>query len=314
MTIQAMKFASRVLFGALAISLSIRFGVSQVPLRQRKAALKQWYRQDFSLENNPDGLAFDGSNIWVTYANCKSVTKIRAIDGVKLGSFPVGSAASRVLFDGENIWIANGGTNTVTKLRASTGANLGTFRVGSTPLGMAFDGANVWVANRDDTFVTKIRASDGAVLGNFTVGFYHTSIAFDGANMWVASIYGTVTELRASDGATLGTFPAPAAYEIVFDGVNVWIPGFYGSSVTKIRTSDGATIGTFPVVGQYPYVLTFDGDHIWVGSLDGTINKLAASDGRNLETIPGSWGLEGIMFDGANIWTANAGTSVVSKY
>src|SRR5258707_1106154 len=184
MTIQAMKVASPVLFAALALSLSPRFAVSQVPLMQRKAALHQWYRQDFSVENAPAGLGFDGSNIWVTNSNGASVTKMRAIDGVKLGSFPVGPGPDRVLFDGENIWVANFGSNTVTKLRASTGANLGTFRVGNSPLGMAFDGA--------DGTINKLAASDGRNLETLPGSWGLEGIAFDGANIWTTNVNSNV--------------------------------------------------------------------------------------------------------------------------
>ena len=51
--------------------------------------------------------------------------------------------------------------NNVTKLRASDGVVLGTFTVGSGPYGLAFDGANMWVANSSDNTVTELRASDG---------------------------------------------------------------------------------------------------------------------------------------------------------
>lgn|GEM_PF-5472132 len=57
----------------------------------------------------------------------------------------------------------------VSKLRASDGAKLGTFSVGTSPLWCAFDGANVWVSNTGTNTVTKIRARDGSVLGTFTV-------------------------------------------------------------------------------------------------------------------------------------------------
>jgi DNA-binding beta-propeller fold protein YncE len=48
------------------------------------------------------------------------VTKLRASDGVVLGTFPVGNAPAGIAFDGANIWVANL-SNSVTKLRASEG-------------------------------------------------------------------------------------------------------------------------------------------------------------------------------------------------
>ena len=93
-----------------------------------------------------------------------TVAKIRASDGVLLGIFNVGSEPEGITFDGANIWVSNRASNTVTKLRASDGAVLGTFTVGNGPYGMTFDGENVWVANWNDSTVTKIRPNDGEIL------------------------------------------------------------------------------------------------------------------------------------------------------
>lgn len=65
-----------------------------------------------------------------------------------------------IAFDGANIWVTNPADNTVTKLFASTGANLGTFTVGASPAGVAFDGANIWVTNASGKSVTVLRWED----------------------------------------------------------------------------------------------------------------------------------------------------------
>jgi len=72
-------------------------------------------------------------------------------------TFPVGTNPQGVTFDGANIWVANNQSpRTVTKLRASDGAELGTFNVGINPIGVAFDGANIWVANGGSNTVSKL--------------------------------------------------------------------------------------------------------------------------------------------------------------
>ena len=84
----------------------------------------------------------------------------------------MGKAPDGVAFDGADIWVANSGGNNVAKLRTSDGTLLGTYVVGKVPTGVAFDGANLWVVNDNDGdgAVTKLRASDGAKLGSFVVG------------------------------------------------------------------------------------------------------------------------------------------------
>src|SRR5580692_6713693 len=52
--------------------------------------------------------------------------------------FPVGKEPEGVAFDGANIWTANFGDGTISKLRASDGASQGTFTVGGSPTGLIF--------------------------------------------------------------------------------------------------------------------------------------------------------------------------------
>ena len=70
--------------------------------------------------------------------------------------FTVGRGPEGVAFDGANIWVANFLSNNVTKLRASDGGFVGTFSVGASPFGAAFDGANIWVANATSNSVSKL--------------------------------------------------------------------------------------------------------------------------------------------------------------
>ena len=84
--------------------------------------------------------------------------------------FTVGRGPEGVAFDGTTIWVANQFSDSVTRLRAADGAVLGTVPVGSRPLAVAFDGINAWVTNNRSGTVTKLHATDGAVLGAFPVG------------------------------------------------------------------------------------------------------------------------------------------------
>src|SRR5690348_12842305 len=91
-------------------------------------ALLRWYSADvvtrFATGGAPNGITFDGSNLWVVGAPANQVTKIRATDGLILGRFPVGNIPGYAAFDGANVWVTNLLDNTVTKLRASDGATL----------------------------------------------------------------------------------------------------------------------------------------------------------------------------------------------
>ncbi len=285
----------------------------------QQIATLHWYaaadQTAFPVGSNPYGVAFDGSNIWVTHSIGGIVTKLRASDGAAVGNFGAGASPYGVAFDGSNIWVANYGTNVVTKLRASDGATLGSFPAGTGPYSVAFDGSSIWVPNFLSNNVTKLRASDGVNLGTYPVGNSPVGVAFDGSSIWVSNFQdNSVTKLRASDGANLGTFAVGASPEgVAFDGSNIWVSNYQDNSVTKLRAYDGANLGSFPV-GSNPVAVVFDGSGIWVANLySNNVTKLRASDGAILGTFPVGSNPFSVAFDGTNIWVVNQGSNTVSR-
>ena len=228
---------------------------------------------------------------------------------VTIQSFPVGHQPIGVVYDGANIWVANSGDNTVTKLRASDGMLLGTFSVGDTPQEMAFDGANIWVANFFSDNITKLRASDGVVLGTFNGGARPDGMAFDGANIWVANYgQSTVSKLRASDGTLLGTFDIGGTYpQLVAIGAGkAWVTIVLENTVTALRLSDGSLVDAYPVGGS-PLGVAFDGRQIWVANHDsGSLTVLLAADGSLVDTIPAVPNPNHIIHAGANMFVTKA--------
>jgi len=277
---------------------------------QRNLSLLGMHRWDllkgqanFVAGSTPRGIEFDGANIWISNSGANSVSKLRATDGVSLGTFTVGAGPQGIAFDGSNVWVANPGSTSVTKLRASDGSNLGAFPVGSGPWAVAFDGANIWVTNSGSGTVTKLRASDGSNLGTFAVGLNPVAIVFDGTYMWVGNNNSsTVTKLRASDGSNFGTFSAIATPTgIGFDGTNIWVSNGTAGTVTRFRAIDGNNLGTV-TVGGIPNGIAFDGTNIWVANDDALVTKIRVSDGVILGAFPVFNNAAGAAFDGTNIW------------
>src|SRR5262245_65141690 len=86
------------------------------------------------------------------------------------GAFAVGKGPEGVAFDGANVWVTNQFSNSVTKLRASDGALIGTFAVGKRPVGVVFAGNSASVANLCEDNVMRLQARDGAVIATYAVG------------------------------------------------------------------------------------------------------------------------------------------------
>jgi DNA-binding beta-propeller fold protein YncE len=114
----------------------------------------------------PLSIIYDGHNMWVgngtgvnvgpAVPGLSSLTKIRAADGMALGTFTVGHHVRGLTFDGTSIWACNGNDNTVSRIRANDVALLGTYPTGQFPRAVAFDGNNIWVANSGENSLTII--------------------------------------------------------------------------------------------------------------------------------------------------------------
>lgn len=63
---------------------------------------------------------------------------------------------SALVFDGAHVWIGNPGDTTVTKLRASDGSRQGSFSVAAPPDALLFDGIHVWASSAFDPRVTRL--------------------------------------------------------------------------------------------------------------------------------------------------------------
>lgn len=135
----------------------------------------------------PSALAADGENVWVTDEANATVTRVRAADGSRIATGPVGAQPVAVALDGHNLWVANLGDGTVSKLNAGDCTLVGTYPVGPAPAAIAVGTDKVWVSNSGADTVTTLRSSDGAMEGTIVVGTSPGGIAYDGTSLWVVS-------------------------------------------------------------------------------------------------------------------------------
>lgn len=266
---------------------------------------------NFSVGGAASFVVNDRHSVWIAISN-DTVTRLRASDGVALGTFAVGQDPRGIAIEGDNLWVTDYGDNTVRKLKAIDGTGLGVYHVGSRPIGIAFDGTNIWVANSGSNNVMKLRASDGAVLADLTVGTSPYAIVFDGVNIWITNQRSNnVTKIDTRTDSVLGTFPVGASpMGIAFDGVNIWVANSNSNSVVKLRAIDGGELNIFPV-GVAPRDIAYDGVNVWVANNgSNTVTKLRAIDGA----IQGSFNVGGgprhLTFDGSHIWISTGGNTI----
>ncbi|QYO65851.1 hypothetical protein [Leptolyngbya sp. 7M] len=268
----------------------------------------------FNIGNQPYGIASDGANIWVVEFNGSTVKKIRASDGMVLGTFTVGNALRFIAFDGANMWITSTTPSAgVIKVRTSDGAVLGTFPTPSAAFNLAFDGENMWVLNGNN--VTKLRVTDGANLGTFPAGSSPAGIAFDGAFMWITHLGAAgLKKLNVADGTSVD-YSMTTGGGVVFDGSNIWIANTTAGSVVRIRTLDGSILNSYPIASG-AYQIAFDGTHLWVINNDfasGVAAKVRASDGVTIASFALGALPTSITFDGKNMWATNTNSNTVIR-
>ena len=259
----------------------------------------------------PRGVAYDGTNIWVTNRNSNNVSKINPMTGTRT-DFPTGINPESVAYDGTNIWVTNIGSNTVSKIDPSTGATINSFPTGTSPQGIAFDGTNIWVTNNGSNTVSKIDPSTGTRTDH-PVGASPWGIAFDGTNIWVAnSNSNSVSKIDPTTGITINAFPTGLGpIGVAYDGTNIWVTNSFGNSVSKIDPATGAKTD-YGTNNLFPVGVAYDGTNIWVAQANGFISSVNPRNGAMTDYDAGS-GAWWVAYDGTNIWVANSSGDSVSK-
>ena len=188
--------------------------------------------------------------------------------------------------------------------------------VGSIPVAVVCDGADLWVVNRIPGTVSRVRASDGKLLATWTGMTPGTAKAIIVAAglIFIAAETTPGTLYRIDpDGApgpvtivsnNLGASPIG----IAFDGSQLWTAnpggGGFPTSVSRIDIST-ASVTTFFIGFNLLDGILYDGANIWVtDAADDSIKKLD-STGNVIQTVGVGDLPVAPFFDGTNIWVPN---------
>jgi hypothetical protein len=143
--------------------------------------------------NQPVGIVFDGTHLWVVDLGDDALYRVNPADGTILETLAMGAITSTPaipVFDGANIWVPV--TNELKVVSTSTPARLlATLTgngLGSTNLAAAFDGERIMVTNRAGTTVSLWKASSLTPLGNLNLGagMNPQGVCSDGLHFWIA--------------------------------------------------------------------------------------------------------------------------------
>jgi hypothetical protein len=183
------------------------------------------------LGSGPQGMAFDGLDIWTANTG-GSVSKIDPVGKTVLFTVSTGfSALFGIVYDGAHIWVTDRIAGTLLKLNSSA-AILQTVAVGNGPAAPVFDGTNIWVPNFSDNSVTVVQASTGNIVTTIPANGTNLlngpiAASFDGERILITnSNNASVTLFKAADLsliANVSTGGATAPIGACSDGVNFWV-------------------------------------------------------------------------------------------
>jgi len=185
----------------------------------------------------PYGLAWDGTNLWVSDRTDRKIHQVGPDDGRVLFS---------IAFDGDLT-------------------------------GTAWDGGHVWQADQNSRTISRIDPGTGAIVLALKVEMPNgdvTGLAYDedganGGGLWYAlSRLGQIRRVKPEDGSFLRAYPtkqdicgvAPAGRHIYFTEPHLGL-------VHKMHTVAGSLLMSYKVGGR-PSGLCHDGEAFWIADQD----------------------------------------------
>jgi DNA-binding beta-propeller fold protein YncE len=196
-----------------------------------------------SLPTDPNGITFDGFNLWVANSGGDSISRVNP-NTAAVTTFTGFADPRGILFDGTHIWAIEFIGSKIKKVDPATGAVLQTINVGGNPLFPVFDGINLWVPNKGGDSVSVVRVKDNS--GNpLTTAFvlatltgngmdFPITAAFDGERILVTNLSDNVSLWRATDLQPLGFFAgATDSLGACSDGLNFWITLYNSGEIAR---------------------------------------------------------------------------------
>lgn len=192
---------------------------------------------------NVDGMAWDGTNLWLGSDGLDRIYKMDTLGNV-LDSFPAPAVtATGLCWDGQYLWCADGGTFQIYKLDPVTGAIIDSIPgpgVGTSCEGLAWMNDTLWNTNWAETFIWKLDPATGTIWGQLNApGTGSTGLTWDWHDnvIWNSDqLTDFIYKLDPATGTIITQFACPDAeiQDLAFDGTYLWSCGWTSGNVYKM--------------------------------------------------------------------------------
>jgi sugar lactone lactonase YvrE len=210
-------------------------------------------------DSDPDGLAFDGTNLWHTNPHLMvgTIYKLDTLGNVIDSFDSPGDSPSGLTFDGTYLWSADRFNRKIYKLD-SRGNVIDSFdSPGSDPQGLTFDGTFLWNADWDDLKVYQLDTSGNIVNSFATPGTGPNGLTFDGTSLWNTDFYDEKIYKLDTLGNIIDSFDSPGDNPsgLTFDGTYLWNADRWDLKIYKIEKPEPVLVGlskrrTFTVISD----------------------------------------------------------------
>lgn len=195
------------------------------------------------VEADPQGLAFDGTNLWFSDNFNYKIYEIDLSGNIQ-NSFdcPVaGSGPQGLAFDGAFLWHADWFEEKIYKLDTAGNVQSSFPSPGCSPTGLACDGAYIWNSDLTNKIIYQIDTHTGVILSYFnSPASMPTGLAFDGIYLWSAddSIMGQDKIFKMDTSGNIITeynSPVENTSGLAFDGAYLWCADSDSERLYKLK-------------------------------------------------------------------------------
>ena len=190
-----------------------------------------------------------------------------------------GPSPEGLTFDGDNLWVADRTERKIFKVDPNSGQVLFSISFDGELAGTAWDGKHIWQADRTSRTISRIDPETGSIdvsLAVDTTTGDLSGLFYEGGGIWYAlSRLGQARKVRETDGAYMRAFPTrPEICGLVISGRHLYYTEPQAGLLHKMDSTAGSILISYRVGGR-PTGLAAQEGTFWIADSDEkTIRKV----------------------------------------